>query len=125
MTVKNIIEIQYRKISSWPHTTEKFLKMCSIKEMIDRIYIKIKNFCFSKDTIKRLKTKGHKEKKIFLAEGFIARIYKEFLWNKKNAESNKFIKSILPTDLTCLQKLPKFLPQWPLAILILVNLTLK
>ena len=30
-------------------------------------------------TIKRLKTKGHKEKKIFLAEGFIARIYKEFL----------------------------------------------
>ena len=47
--------------------------------MINRIDRKIKNFCFSKDTIKRLKAKEHKEKKIFLAEGFISRIYKEFL----------------------------------------------
>ena len=37
--------------------------MCNIKEMINRIYRKIKNFCFSKDTIKRLKAKEHKEKK--------------------------------------------------------------
>ena len=56
----------------------------SMKELIDNLdFIKIKNFCFAKDTVKRRKRQARDREKIFAKDIYnkrkSSRIYKEII----------------------------------------------
>ena len=72
-------------------------KAQATKEKIDKIdFIKIKHFCASKDTIKKVKRQLMEQEKIFVnhisAKELVCRIYKVFLLIQQLKKTNNPIK---------------------------------
>ena len=64
-----------------------------MEEIADKLdFIKIKNFCSVKDTVKRMKRKATDWEKIFAKDTsdkeLLVKIYKELKKNKENKQSN-------------------------------------
>ena len=76
---ENICDVEWGK-----YFLDMIPKTQSFMEKIDELYyIKIKNLCASKETIKKMKTEATDQEKIYANhicdKGLVSKIYKEFL----------------------------------------------